>query len=87
VEQLSQDQIDVLQAWGAGLAVQGESVELRAAGRAITLLTDELARRERELWHTRIGSAEPAEQPEAPLADSEKRDRPAVVPRLRPQAV
>jgi hypothetical protein len=52
---LTREQVDVLQAWGIGLERSGASDELRAAGRAIRLLVEEIDQLERGAWHQRAG--------------------------------
>jgi hypothetical protein len=62
-ERLDADQIEVLRAWGAGLA-SDERDEVRAAGKAITLLVDEIDRLNIDLWNLRAGGdSEPAAGP------------------------
>jgi hypothetical protein len=50
---LTREQVDLLQEWGVGLEGSGGSEELRAAGRAIRLLVEELEALERSRWHER----------------------------------
>jgi len=68
---LDSEQIETLRAWGAGLATD-EREEVRAAGKAITLLVDEIDRLNIDLWNQRAGDL-PAEMPvpapEEPSAD------------------
>lgn len=67
---LTREQVDVLQAWGIGLERSGGSDELRAAGRAIRLLVEEIDQLERGAWHERAGvsdvieGAPPREDPQ-----------------------
>jgi hypothetical protein len=56
---LDSEQIELLRAWGVGLA-SDEREELRAAGKAITMLVDEIDRLNIDLWNQRAG-----EEPEA----------------------
>jgi len=58
---LDSEQIELLRAWGAGLA-SDEREEVRAAGKAITMLVDEIDRLNIDLWNQRAG-----EEPEAGL--------------------
>ena len=51
---LDSEQIETLRAWGAGLATD-EREEVRAAGKAITLLVDEIDRLNIDLWNVRAG--------------------------------
>jgi len=85
-EPLTPDQLDALQRWGSGLQSEGGTEELRAAGRAITLLIEELARVQREHWHERVGVASKLEvEPARSPASGSFRDH-ARVP-LHPQPV
>ena len=59
---LDSEQIELLRAWGAGLATD-EREEVRAAGKAITLLVDEIDRLNIDLWNLRAGE-EPVPEPE-----------------------
>jgi hypothetical protein len=70
---LTTDKIEVLRRWGQGLAAAGRDEEMRAAGRAILILADEIDRLNRDLWHTRAGvSADlPGLEPPAPAAEAE----------------
>ena len=64
---LDSEQIELLRAWGAGLA-SDDREEVRAAGKAITMLVDEIDRLNIDLWNQRAGEepeAEPGPEPEA----------------------
>jgi len=50
-DRLDSEQIELLRTWGAGLA-SDERDEVRAAGKAITMLVDRL---NIDLWHLRAG--------------------------------
>ncbi|HST17964.1 MAG TPA: hypothetical protein VLK36_09865 [Gaiellaceae bacterium] len=63
---LDSEQIETLRAWGVGLA-SDEREEVRAAGKAITLLVDEIDRLNIDLWNLRAGE-EPAD-PAKPADD------------------
>ncbi len=60
---LDSEQIETLRAWGVGLA-SDEREEVRAAGKAITLLVDEIDRLNIDLWNLRAGEERSA--PERP---------------------
>jgi len=65
---LDSEQIELLRAWGAGLATDDRE-EVRAAGKAITMLVDEIDRLNIDLWNQRAGEepeAGPGPGPEAP---------------------
>ena len=49
---LDDEKLDTLRSWGAGL-VADERDELRAAGRAILILVEEIERLQVDLWHGR----------------------------------
>ncbi len=66
---LDSEQIETLRAWGAGLSTD-EREEVRAAGKAITLLVDEIDRLNIDLWNVRTGGGDgelAAEEPESSL--------------------
>lgn len=65
---LDAEKLDVLRAWGAGLAGDGRE-EVRAAGRAIVLLVEEIDHLYVELWHARDGSRA---EPEPPVENLER---------------
>jgi hypothetical protein len=76
---LDAEQIETLRAWGAGLA-NDEREEVRAAGKAITLLVDEIDRLNVDLWNLRAGESSPPvaavePEPEPPSLGTTLRDR------------
>ncbi len=75
-DRLDSEQIELLRAWGAGLATD-ERDEVRAAGKAITLLVDEIDRLNIDLWNLRAGEepAPPAADTNEPALGSALRDR------------
>jgi hypothetical protein len=73
-DRLDSEQIEVLRAWGAGLA-SDERDEVRAAGKAITLLVDEIDRLNIDLWNLRAGGEPTVEPPPEPTMGSALRDR------------
>jgi hypothetical protein len=52
VERLDEERLETLREWGAGLEKDSRE-ELRAAGRAITILAEEIDRLHVDLWHRR----------------------------------
>ena len=52
VERLDEERLETLRAWGAGLSSNARD-ELRAAGKAILMLVDEIDRLEADLWNAR----------------------------------
>ena len=49
---LDDEKLETLRSWGAGLAAGGRD-ELRAAGKAILILVEEIERLQVDVWHTR----------------------------------
>ena len=64
-DRLDEERIEILRGWGAGLAADGRE-ELRAAGKAITVLVDEIDRLQVDLWNARVDSRPPFEPADAP---------------------
>lgn len=62
MRRLDEDKLEQLRRWGAGLAGT-EDEELRATGKAILLLIDEIEGLHVELWNAKAAAA-PAEEPE-----------------------
>ena len=60
VDRLDEERIEILRGWGAGLAADGRE-ELRAAGKAITVLVDEIDRLQVDLWNARVDHRAPFE--------------------------
>jgi hypothetical protein len=76
---LDSEQIELLRTWGAGLATD-EREEVRAAGKAITLLVEEIDRLNIDLWNQRAGgepeaAATPTPGVSEPTMGSALRDR------------
>jgi hypothetical protein len=69
---VDEDRLATLRRWGEGLGQDGRE-DLRAAGKAILMLIDEIERLHVELWHARMTHgivAEPeAEGPETAVAE------------------
>ena len=62
---LDDEKLETLRSWGTGLAADGRD-ELRAAGKAILILVEEIERLQVDVWHARgqpPGAPEPAEEP------------------------
>jgi hypothetical protein len=53
VDRLDEERIEILRNWGLGLASDHRE-ELRAAGKAITVLIDEIDRLQVDLWNARV---------------------------------
>jgi hypothetical protein len=60
VDRLDEERIEILRNWGIGLA-SDDREELRAAGKAITVLIEEIDRLQVDLWNARAVEHEPAE--------------------------
>jgi hypothetical protein len=58
-QRLDEAKIETLRTWGEGLQNDPRD-EVRAAGRAITLLVEEIERLNIDLWHARTDSPEPS---------------------------
>jgi hypothetical protein len=102
VERLDEERLETLRGWGTGLSTNARD-ELRAAGKAILMLVDEIDRLEADLWNARaeakqgaaqMAAAQPAPEPEPappPPAAVEPRAtetaKPARTARPRPTAV
>jgi hypothetical protein len=72
-ERLDEEKIGILRSWGAGLSAD-EREEVRAAGKAIVLLIEEIERLHVDVWNARAGSLEgPAAAPD-PETSSEPED-------------
>jgi hypothetical protein len=65
---LDAERLETLRAWGEGLAADARE-EVRAAGRAILLLAEEIDRLYVDLWHAR--TLTPVEADEEPRSDAE----------------
>jgi len=67
MDRLDEEKLELLRTWGEGLLADGRD-ELRAAGRAILLLVEEVELLNVDLWHARQAAVpevnEPEEEPE-----------------------
>jgi hypothetical protein len=80
-ERLDEQKLTVLRRWGEGLA-SDEREEVRAAGRAILLMSDEIERLHVDLWHARE-QREPAGEPApAEMAQESSSDWPRTAEQL-----
>jgi hypothetical protein len=62
IDRLDEERLEILRNWGAGLSADHRE-ELRAAGKAITVLIEEIDRLQIDLWNARAarpGADEPA---------------------------
>jgi hypothetical protein len=60
VDRLDEERLEILRSWGVGLA-SDDREELRAAGKAITVLIEEIDRLQVDLWNARAVEHEPVE--------------------------
>ena len=69
IDRLDEERLEILRSWGAGLSADHRE-ELRAAGKAITVLIEEIDRLQIDLWHARaerpafVPGPEPVPAPE-----------------------
>ena len=81
VDRLDEERLEILRSWGIGLA-SDDREELRAAGKAITVLIEEIDRLQVDLWNARAVEHEPVEPLVAVTQGTALRDR---LTRHRPQ--
>jgi hypothetical protein len=62
VERLDEERLETLREWGTGLSSNARD-ELRAAGKAILMLVDEIDRLEADLWNARAEAKQAAAEP------------------------
>ncbi len=73
MDRLDEEKLEMLRTWGEGLLNDGRD-ELRAAGRAIMMLVEEIELLHVDLWHARQDTANEAEA-EIQRAESERSKR------------
>jgi hypothetical protein len=61
IDRLDEQRLEILRGWGAGLA-SDDREELRAAGKAITVLIEEIDQLQVDLWNARVDQRD-AERP------------------------
>jgi hypothetical protein len=82
VERLDEERIEMLRSWGEGLSASDRD-ELRAAGRAILMLIEEIDRLEADIWNERAAAIQAAgEQRSSQMLASTLRER--IAPRAVP---
>jgi hypothetical protein len=74
VERLDEERLEMLRSWGAGLSSSGRD-ELRAAGKAILMLIEEIERLEVDVWNARAAANQAAEQRSSQSLATTLRDR------------
>ena len=81
-ERLDEERLEILRTWGAGLSASGRD-ELRAAGKAIVMLIDEIDRLQADVWMAgeaavqRVRMEVAAEAPSTPAPEPEPEEAPA----------
>ena len=63
---LDDEKLETLRSWGAGLSADSRD-ELRAAGKAILILIDEIEQLQVDVWHARQDGAEPQPARSGPI--------------------
>jgi len=83
---LDDEKLETLRRWGAGIAADDRD-ELRAAGKSILILVEEIERLQVDVWHARRSAPEPGLEPIGAFSGDSDDDRvPAdeVAPELEP---
>ena len=70
MSRLDEEKLALLRRWGEGLTVDDRE-ELRAAGRAILMLSDEIERLHIDLWHAGDARPEETDESDQPSPDSQ----------------
>ena len=73
--------METLRAWGEGLQIDPRE-EVRAAGRAITMLVEEIERLNIDLWHARTDRRVERAEPASPAIGDANRPLPPPLPAL-----
>jgi hypothetical protein len=74
IDRLDEQRLEILRGWGAGLA-SDQREELRAAGRAITVLIEEIDQLQVDLWNARVEQRDAARPLVAPSQGAPLRGR------------
>ncbi len=74
IDRLDEQRLEILRGWGAGLA-SDERQELRAAGKAITVLIEEIDQLQVDLWNARVEQRDAARPLVAPTQSAPLRAR------------
>lgn len=83
VERLDEERLETLRNWGAGLSTNARD-ELRAAGKAILMLVDEIDRLEADIWNSRAEAKQAAAAAAAALEAVQAPAPPPPVPAPEP---
>jgi hypothetical protein len=71
MDRLDEEKLEMLRTWGEGLLTDGRD-EVKAAGRAIMMLVEEIERLHVDLWHARQDTAKEAEMQRAESGESRR---------------
>ena len=74
VERLDEERLEMLRDWGSGLSTSARD-ELRAAGKAILMLIEEIERLQVDVWNARAALNQATEQRSSQSLASALRDR------------
>ena len=74
IDRLDEQRLEILRGWGAGLA-SDDREELRAAGKAITVLIEEIDQLQVDLWNARVDQRDAARPLVAPTQGAPLRAR------------
>ena len=74
IDRLDEQRLEILRGWGAGLA-SDDREELRAAGKAITVLIEEIDQLQVDLWNARVDQRDAARPLSTPSQGAQLRAR------------
>jgi hypothetical protein len=74
VARLDEERLEMLRSWGAGLSTSARD-ELRAAGKAILMLIEEVERLQVDVWNARAAATQASEQRSSQSLASALRER------------
>ena len=82
MDRLDEEKLEMLRTWGEGLVSDGRD-EIRAAGRAISMLVEEIERLHVDLWHARQDTAGEMEMQRAESHKSQRQPGLALQRRIK----
>jgi hypothetical protein len=82
MDRLDEEKLEMLRTWGEGLVSDGRD-EIRAAGRAISMLVEEIERLHVDLWHARQDTAREMEMQPAESHESQRQPGLALQRRIK----
>jgi len=74
VERLDEERLELLRSWGSGLSTSPRD-ELRAAGKAILMLVEEIDRLQVDIWNARAAATQAAVERSSQSLATTLRDR------------